>query len=81
MGRIILLFLKRLWLPTLVFGAFCLLCVGVYMRMEGLRPLDAFFGFSIPIPSTTARSGPLLSCFQFLSMWEYSPFRCGSRSG
>ena len=26
-----------------MFGAFCLLCVGVYMRMEGLRPLDAFF--------------------------------------
>jgi len=43
MGRIIVLFSKRLWLPTLVFGAFCLLCVAVYMRMEGLRPLDAFF--------------------------------------
>ncbi|MGA2356740.1 MAG: NAD(P)-binding protein [Terriglobales bacterium] len=43
MGRIIVLFLKRLWLPAAVFSAFCLLCVAVYMRMEGLRALDAFF--------------------------------------
>jgi voltage-gated potassium channel len=43
MGRIIILFLRRLWLPTLVFGAFCLICVAVYMRLERLSAIDAFF--------------------------------------
>lgn len=43
MGRITLLFLRRLWLPALLFAGFSALCVAVYMRTEGLRPLDAFF--------------------------------------
>ncbi len=43
MGRIIILFLKRLWLPVLVFAGFSALCVFVYMRLEGLRAIDAFF--------------------------------------
>src|SRR5450755_4753923 len=43
MGRITILFLRRLWLPTLVFGAFCLICVAVYMRLERLSAIDAFF--------------------------------------
>jgi voltage-gated potassium channel len=43
MGRITVLFIRRLWLPTLVFGAFCLICVTMYMRLEGLRASDAFF--------------------------------------
>jgi voltage-gated potassium channel len=43
MVRIIVLFLRRLWLPALVFGAFSLICVAVYMRLEGLRAIDAFF--------------------------------------
>ena len=43
MGRITILFLRRLWLPTLVFGAFCLLCVALYVRLEDLRAIDAFF--------------------------------------
>ncbi len=43
MGRIFVLFLRRLWLPVLVFAGFSALCVFVYMRLEGLRPIDAFF--------------------------------------
>jgi voltage-gated potassium channel len=36
-------FLRRLWLPVAVFAAFTTLCVLVYMRLEGLRWLDALF--------------------------------------
>ena len=43
MGRITLLFLRRLWLPALLFAGFSAVCVAVYMRTEGLRALDAFF--------------------------------------
>lgn len=43
MGRIVLLFLRRLWLPIVVFAAFSTVCVLVYMRLEGLRWLDALF--------------------------------------
>ncbi len=43
MGRIILVFIRRLWLPLLVLAAFLGLCVVFYMRVEGLRALDALF--------------------------------------
>jgi voltage-gated potassium channel len=43
MGRIILVFLKRLWLPLLVLAAFLGACVVFYARVEGLRPVDALF--------------------------------------
>jgi voltage-gated potassium channel len=43
MGRVIVLFIRRLWMPVLVFAGFSALCVFVYMRLEGLRPIDAFF--------------------------------------
>ena len=42
MRRITILFLRRLWLPTLAFGAFCLICVAVYTTLERLRAIDAF---------------------------------------
>lgn len=41
--RILGVFLRRLWLPILVFAAFNLACILVYMRLEGLRWQDAFF--------------------------------------
>ena len=41
--RVVGLFLRRLWLPVLVFAAFNVLCILVYMRLEGLRWQDAFF--------------------------------------
>jgi voltage-gated potassium channel len=43
MGRIIWVFIRRLWLPLLVLAAFLGVCVIFYMRVEGLRPLDALF--------------------------------------
>ncbi|HZP63234.1 MAG TPA: NAD(P)-binding protein [Terriglobales bacterium] len=43
MGRIFLLFLRRLWLPLLIFGAFNTVCVILYMHLEGLRWIDALF--------------------------------------
>lgn len=43
MGRILILFVRRLWPPLLVLAAFLGVCVLVYMRLEGLRPLDALF--------------------------------------
>lgn len=43
MGRIFLIFLRRLWLPLLVLAGFLGVCVIFYVRVEGLRPLDALF--------------------------------------
>jgi len=43
MGRIIWVFIRRLWLPLLVLAAFLGVCVVFYVRVEGLRPLDALF--------------------------------------
>lgn len=43
MLRILLVFLRRLWLPLLVLAGFLGVCVAVYMRLERLRPLDALF--------------------------------------
>lgn len=38
-----MVFLRRLWLPALVFLAFNLVCVLMYMRLEGIRWQDAVF--------------------------------------
>ena len=43
MGRILILFLRRLWLPVLLLAGFGTLCVVVYSRLEGLRWQDALF--------------------------------------
>ena len=43
MMRVVLLFLRRLWLPLLVFLGFILMCVLVYQQLEGLRWQDALF--------------------------------------
>lgn len=43
MGRIFIIFLRRLWLPLLVLAAFLGMCVLVYRRLEGLSALDALF--------------------------------------
>src|SRR5271156_1389492 len=43
MLRILLLFLRRLWLPLVVFAGFSLMCVLVYRRLEGLSWQDALF--------------------------------------
>jgi len=43
MMRVVLLFLRRLWLPLLVFLGFSLMGVLVYQRLEGLRWQDTLF--------------------------------------
>jgi len=43
MGRILILFLRRLWMPVLVFAGFNILCVLGYARLEHLRWQDALF--------------------------------------
>jgi voltage-gated potassium channel len=43
MLRIFLLFVRRLWLPLLVLAGFFGVCVLVYTRLEGIRPIDALF--------------------------------------
>src|SRR5438105_14627183 len=46
--QIILSFFRRLATPLSVFAGFCLLCVMVYSRLEGLRWLDALFWITHP---------------------------------
>jgi voltage-gated potassium channel len=41
--RIVLLFLRRLWLPLVFFAGFSLMCVLVYRRLEGVSWQDALF--------------------------------------
>jgi len=43
MIRVSLLFLRRLWLPVVVFAGFSLMCVLVYRHLEALRWQDALF--------------------------------------
>src|SRR4030088_501887 len=43
MIRVFLLFLRRLWLPVVVFAGFSLMCVLVYRHLEALRWQDALF--------------------------------------
>ena len=40
---VLIVFLRRLWLPVLLFAAFIVLCVGVYSKLEGIRWQDALF--------------------------------------
>jgi voltage-gated potassium channel len=46
--RIIVLFLRRLWLPVLLFAGFNAACVAVYMKLAGLRWPDALFWITHP---------------------------------
>jgi voltage-gated potassium channel len=74
MGRITILFLRRLWLPTLVFGAFCMLCVAVYARLEDLRAIDAFFWIFHPhsIDYRSVRTATkLFSIFVYVGVFAF----------
>jgi voltage-gated potassium channel len=48
MLRPLRLLLERLWLPLIVFVVFNGVCVAVYMRLEGLRFVDALFWITHP---------------------------------
>src|SRR6202790_1301697 len=74
MGRIIILFLRRLWTPTLVFGAFCLICVAVYMRMERVRAIDAFFWIFHPHATdyhSVRNATKLFSIFVYVGVFAF----------
>jgi voltage-gated potassium channel len=43
LGRILIVFARRLWPPLLVLAAFLSVCMLAYMRLEGLSALDALF--------------------------------------
>lgn len=40
---VLIVFLRRLWLPVLLFAAFIVLCVAMYSTLEGIRWEDALF--------------------------------------
>ncbi len=74
MGRIVVIFLRRLWLPALVFGAFCLVCVGVYVGLERVRAIDAFFWIFHPhaIDYRSVRAGTkLFSIFVYVGVFAF----------
>jgi hypothetical protein len=54
MGRVIVVFLRRLWLPLLLLAGFGTLCVRTYMRLEGLRWQDALFWIANAIRNSGA---------------------------
>src|SRR5208282_5878459 len=61
-------------LPTLVFGAFCLLCVVVYVRLEGLGAMDAFFWIFHPhaIDYRSVRTATkLFSIFVYVGVFAF----------
>jgi voltage-gated potassium channel len=47
-SHLVTIFLRRLWLPALVFAGFNFLCVLVYRQLEGVRWQDAFFWITHP---------------------------------
>jgi hypothetical protein len=74
MGRITILFLRRWWLPTIVFGAFCLICVAVYTTLEGLRAIDVFFWIFHPhsIDYRSVRAATkLFSIFVYVGVFAF----------
>jgi len=47
-SRVLVEFIRRLWLPLLLFATFNLFCVAVYVHLEGLRWQDALFWITHP---------------------------------
>ncbi len=74
MAKIILLFLRRLLLPAIVFAGFSLLCVWVYMHLEHLRWQDALFWMIHPhaIEYTRVRdSTKFFAIFVYLGVYAF----------
>lgn len=74
MGRIAVLFLRRLWMPALVFSAFCLICIVVYMQLERLHAVDAFFWIFHPysIEYRSVRTATkLFSVFVYVGVFAF----------
>jgi voltage-gated potassium channel len=74
MFRILLLFVRRLWLPLVVFAGFSLVCVLVYRRLEGLGWHDALFWMIQPhaIDVTRVRNATkLFSLFVYAGVFAF----------
>ncbi|MGA7908296.1 MAG: NAD(P)-binding protein [Candidatus Sulfotelmatobacter sp.] len=74
MVRILLLFMRRLWLPVVVFAGFSLMCVLAYRHLEGLRWQDALFWMIQPhaIDYHKVRdSTKIVSLFVFLGVFAF----------
>jgi voltage-gated potassium channel len=74
MLRILLLFLRRLWLPLVVFAGFSLMCVLVYRRLEGLSWQDALFWMVQPHaidPKHVRNATKLFSIFVYAGVFGF----------
>ncbi len=74
LGRVALLFIRRLWLPVLLFAAFNLFCVLVYQRLAGLRWVDALFWVTHPHAidyRTVSDATKLFSLFVYLGVFAF----------
>jgi voltage-gated potassium channel len=74
MNRVLILFVRRLALPGAVFAGFALLCVRVYMHLEGLRWQDALFWMFHPhaIEYTQVRDATkFFAIFVFLVVFAF----------
>ncbi|MGB8760115.1 MAG: NAD(P)-binding protein, partial [Candidatus Sulfotelmatobacter sp.] len=74
MVRIVLLFLRRLWLPLVVFAGFSLMCVLVYRHLEGLSWQDALFWMIQPHAIDAKRvhnSTKLFSIFVYAGVFGF----------
>ncbi|MGA8150272.1 MAG: NAD(P)-binding protein [Terriglobales bacterium] len=74
MGRLFIFFLRRLWLPVAVLAVFSALCVLVYMRLEGLRWLDALFWIIHPHSidyRSVHRATKLFSFFVYVGVFTF----------
>lgn len=68
LARMIVVFLRRLWLPALVFLAFNLVCVLTYMRLEGIRWQDAVFWIT---HSHSIHYGDVSDATKFFAMFVF----------
>jgi voltage-gated potassium channel len=66
--RVVLVFLRRLWLPVLLFGAFNVLAVLLYVALEGLRWQDALFWIT---HSHSIHYGEVSDATKFVAMFVY----------
>jgi voltage-gated potassium channel len=74
MIRILLLFIRRLWLPLVVFAGFSVVCVLVYRQLEGLSWQDALFWMIHPhaIDATRVRNATkLFSIFVYAGVFGF----------
>src|SRR5580693_3295035 len=80
MVRILLLFLRRLWLPLVVFAGFSLMCVLVYRRLEGLNWQDALFWMIQPHAIDAKRVHNSTKLFYFYLLRRVCVSDLGSRT-